>query len=340
MAHEDRRVIHHREIDSFGEILFQFLHRVAHLLREGDGIGARRLENGQRHCGLVVQQRTQRIAGGAQFDSRDIFEQRFFAVRPALDDDLAKFFRRDQPAFGIDLQLEIHRLADWLLADRAGGHLHVLLADGVDDVAGGKILGGYFVRVEPNSHRVITGTEHFNVPCPRNTRQHVLDLESRVIAQIHFVIPVIRRKQMDDHGEVWGLLGRGDAEAAHFFGQFRQRLGDAVLHLHLRLIDVGAELEGNRQGHDPIRGRLGKHVERLFDAVNDLLERRGHRFGDGLWIGARIAGAHDNRRRHHFRIFADRQTPHRNQAEQENDAGKHAREDRAADEKVGEVHSW
>src|SRR5439155_24991822 len=49
-------------------------------------------------------------------------------------------------------------------------------------------------------------------------------------------------------------------------------------------------------------------------------------------------GAHDDGRWNDLRIFADRQAPHGEQTDDEDDAGEHARENRAADEKVGEVH--
>jgi len=43
----------------------------------------------------------------------------------------------------------------------------------------------------------------------------------------------------------------------------------------------------------------------------NLFEGRRHGFGDSLWVRARVTCAHDNRRRHHFRILANGQPPHR-----------------------------
>ena len=59
----------------------------------------------------------------------------------------------DQPALGVDLQLELHGAGDRLLANRAGRNLHILLAHGGDDVAGGQVASGELVGVEPNPHR-------------------------------------------------------------------------------------------------------------------------------------------------------------------------------------------
>ena len=56
------------------------------------------------------------------------------------------------------------------------------------------------------------------------------------------------------------------------------------------------------------------HVEHVLDAVDRLLQRRGHRVRDHLRVGARVGGVHDDRRRHHFRVLADRQREQRDRA--------------------------
>ena len=68
--------------------------------------------------------------------------------------------------------------------------------------------------------------------------------------------------------------------------QARQRLRDAVLHLHLRVVQVGAEREGDGQRQRAVGGRLREHVEHALDAVHLLLERRRDGLGDDLRVGA------------------------------------------------------
>jgi hypothetical protein len=80
---------------------------------------------------------------------------------------------------------------------------------------------------------------------------------------------------VDDHGQVGRLLARGDAQPLHVFRQLRQGDGHAVLHQHLRGVEVGAELEGDRQHHLAVVGALRRHVEHVLDAVDLLLDRRG-----------------------------------------------------------------
>ena len=69
------------------------------------------------------------------------------------------------------------------------------------------------------------------------------------------------------------------------------RLGDrhAVLHEHLRLVEVGAELEGDGERQPAVVGGLAAHVEHVLDAVDLLLDRRGDGVGDRLRRRPRIA---------------------------------------------------
>src|SRR2546423_9567291 len=98
-------------------------------------------------------------------------------MRTGLDDDLPELFLREQPAFGIDLQFEIHRVTNWLLADRPRGDLHILLANRIHDVARREVLRRNFVRIEPHAHRVIARPEDFYVTRARNSREDVLRSE-------------------------------------------------------------------------------------------------------------------------------------------------------------------
>ena len=56
------------------------------------------------------------------------------AALAGLDDDVGELLGIDQPAQGVDGQLELLALGNRLLADLAGGDLQVLLGDGGHDV--------------------------------------------------------------------------------------------------------------------------------------------------------------------------------------------------------------
>ena len=186
-------------------------------------------------------------------------------------------------------------------AQRAGRHLHVLLADGPHHVGGRQLARGQLVRVQPHAHAVFAGAEHLDVADAGNARQLVLHLQVRQVRQVEHVVALVRRHQVRGHHDVRRRLLGGEADALHFLRQPRQRLRHAVLHLHLRGVEVGAEREGDGQRHPAVGGGLREHVEHVLDAVHLLLERRGHGFRDHLRVGAGIHAAHDHRRRDHAR---------------------------------------
>ena len=86
-----------------------------------------------------------------------------------------------------------------------------------------------------------------------------------------------------------------------------------------------------------VGGRLREHVEHALDAVDLLLERRRHGLGDDLRVGAGIDRAHDDRRRHDARIFADRQPEQRERAGDDDQERQHGREDRPVDEEPARI---
>ena len=82
---------------------------------------------------------------------------------------------------------------------------------------------------------------------------------------------------------------RGDADPPDVLGQPRLGDRDAVLHQHLRLVEVGAELERDGERHLPVGRALRRHVEHVLDAVDLLLDRRRDGLGDDLGRRAGIA---------------------------------------------------
>ncbi len=236
------------------------------------------------------------------------------AVRLAAHDDVEELVLGDQAALGVDVELERGAVRAGRRIQRAGGHFHVLFADRLQHVAGGQAARGELLRVQPDAHAVFAGTEGLHVADAVEACQLVLDMQARIVRQVQHVVALVGRDQVHDHGQVGRALLGGHAKSLHFLRQLRQGLGDAVLHLHLGVVEVGAQREGDGQGHRAVAGGLRGGIEHAFHAVDLLLERRGDGFGDDLRVGARIAGAHDHGRRHDFGIFADRQLEQRDAA--------------------------
>ena len=112
---------------------------------------------------------------------------------------------------------------------------------------------------------------------------------------------------MDHHQHVGRGFAHRDADPAHLLRQARLGHRDAVLHQHLRGVEIGAEREGDGDRELAVAGRLRGHVEHVLDAVDLLLDRRRDRVGDDLGGGAGIAGADLDRRRRDLGILRDRQ---------------------------------
>ena len=337
-ADEDGRVIHHFVVHALREGLLQLGHAPAYRVGNLDGIGARALEHRDGHGRLVVQQRAQGVLVGAQFDAGDVAQAGDFAVVADADDDVLELFLGDQAALSVDRQLETVAGIGRRRAEGTSGDLAVLFADGGDHVGGGEPARGDLVRVEPDAQRVVAHTEQLYVADAVQARQLVLDVERGVVGQVEHVVALIRRGQVHHHGQVRGGLVHGHAETLHFGRQGRHGAGDAVLHLHLGVVQVGTEGEGHGQRQAAINGRLRRHVEHALDADDGLLQRRGDGFTDHLGVGAGKIGTHHDGRRHHFRVFADRQLEQRDGAADQDQQRQHRGEDRPLDEELREIH--
>ena len=154
------------------------------------------------------------------------------------------------------------------------------------------------VGIEPDAHRIVAAAEHRDRADALDAAQHVDDVDAGVVGDEQRVARLVGRIQVHDHHQVGRGLGDRHADVAHVGGQPRLRDRHAVLHLHLRRIEIGAEIERHRDREAAVDRRVRRDVEHALDAVDLLLERRDDGRGDDLGAGARIlAGDVDDRRR-------------------------------------------
>jgi hypothetical protein len=88
---------------------------------------------------------------------------------------------------------------------------------------------------------------------------------------------------------------------------------------HLGEIQVDSRLECHGQRVRAVVVGLRYHVEHVFDAVDLLLERRSHGFGDDPGIGARVIALHHDAGRRDLGILGDRQVDNGDGARQGDD---------------------
>ena len=74
------------------------------------------------------------------------------------------------------------------LAEAAGGDLDVLLAQRVDDVAGGQLARREALRIEPEPHRVLALAEDDDVADAGHALERVLDVDVDVVAEEERVV--------------------------------------------------------------------------------------------------------------------------------------------------------
>ena len=328
---EDRRVVDHRPFEAFGKAARQLSHLRAHRRGELDRVGARRLEDGDRRGVLVVEQRAQRVALRAELDAGHVAQPGNGGAR-RLQHDLAELLGRGQSPLGIHRQLQHDAVRRRRAADGARRDLHVLLADRLQDVAGGEPAGGGLLGIDPHAHRIGTGTEGDDLAYARQARDLVAHPQAGEVRQVKGIVAPVRRIQVHDHRQGRRGLHRGHAQRPHRRRQPRQYLRDPVLHLDRSQVHVGAGGEGNRELHDAVGTRRRLHVDHALDAVDRLLEGTGHGVGDGAWVRAGIGRGDLHRRRHHVRVLAHRQVRQRDQAGDQDQRGQHRRQDRPVDE--------
>ena len=130
LAHELRRVVDDLVVHALRETLLESLHVGADLVGELERVGARRLVDRNGHGVLVAEQRTawrrwtRRVPG-----ARCRAGARLRRSSPVLTTTSPNCFLVLEAALGIERQLEFGARGG-RRADLAGGHLHVLFADG------------------------------------------------------------------------------------------------------------------------------------------------------------------------------------------------------------------
>ena len=159
----------------------------------------------------------------------------------------------------------------------AGRDLDVLLAQRVDDVAGGDLARRQPIRIEPQPHRVLALAEDRDVADAGHALERVLDVDVEVVAEEQRVVLPVLGVDADRHDEAGRLLLDGDAGRAHLGRQAAERLVDAVLHVDLRQVLIARDVEGDGDRRDAAVGARRGHVEHALDAVDRLLERRRDR---------------------------------------------------------------
>ena len=201
-ADEHGRVVGHFPTQAGREVFGQLGHLGAHRGRDIQRVGAGCLEDRQRHRLTAIEQRTQGVFLRRQLDTRHITQAGDLAVVTGLQHDVAKGFGAVQTTLGVDRNQQVGAVRHRRCADLAGRHLHVLLLHGGDDVTRTDAQRRRPLRVDPQAHGVVTGTEQTGLTDAGNPRQLVTNVQHRVVANVGRIQAVIRRDQVHRHHQV------------------------------------------------------------------------------------------------------------------------------------------
>ncbi len=331
---EPRRVVGDAIAQPRREALGQLIHR-----RADGGGGRERVRAGPLKypdCGrdLVVEIGVPGVVLGAELDARDVAYARDATVRIRGHDDVGELLRSGQAAERLDRDLKTPRRGGGRLIDRPGRDLHVGGAQGGNDVAGGETARLRLGGIEPHPHGVVACAEHDRIPDPIEAGQDVLDVHGHVVGDVLLVERSIRRDEVDHHHQVGRLLAHRHADALHLVRQSRHRHRHAVLHQHLRLVDVRSRLEDHVDRQRPVSRRLRHHVDHVVDAIDLLLDGRRDRRGNDFRHCAGKGRGHLHGRWRDIGILADRERAEGDGADERQDDRKNARENRSIDEEM------
>jgi hypothetical protein len=193
-----------------------------------------------------------------------------------------------------------------VLADLAGGILGVLHLDCSGHIGGGDAELGHHVRLQPHPHGV-DRVELLGIADAGNPADFLDDVGGDVVGQVKRVELALGGAYRREHQDVVGALLHQHAGTPHVVGQARFGHLDPVVDGDQGGVGVGAHLEGGGDGDRAVGGALGVVIEQAFNARELFLDGGGDCLGEGLCVGARVAGGDDHRGRGDFGILGDRQ---------------------------------
>ncbi|MCY1437727.1 hypothetical protein D9M71_539010 [compost metagenome] len=151
------------------------------------------------------------------------------------------------------------------IADAAGRDLGVLFGDGSVDVGRGEVEADQLLRVEPDSHGTLRPVQ-LCLADALGTTDFVHHMARQVIAQADVVEATVIGAEGHQHQEARRHLFHLQALLGHGLGQARLHHLEAVLHIDLGQLGVGARFEG---GGDrcTAQAALGLEVQQVVGAV-------------------------------------------------------------------------
>ena len=150
-----------------------------------------------------------------------------------------------------------------------------------DDIARGQIARRDLVRIQPDAHGVIAGTEHLDIARARECAPaHPSPAAWRNCAD------KLHRSGRSGENKCTTIVRSGDClivvtpRRRTSSGNFGSACETRFCTCTCALSTSVPSLKVTVKRHDAVARRLGEHVKRVLDAVDGLFQRRGDRLGN------------------------------------------------------------
>jgi hypothetical protein len=185
------------EVDAGRELRLEALHGADDLRRGAERVGARPLEDRQRHGGLAVEIGIRDVILRAELHAGHVQEAHQPPVRGRPHDDVAELARVLEAPLRFHDELEGVVARRRLGPKRAARHLDVLLLNGADHVAGCHPEGGELFRIEPDAQGILPLAEDDQqVADAIEAQQDVRDVVAGVVRHVELVVALVRREHV------------------------------------------------------------------------------------------------------------------------------------------------
>ena len=151
------------------------------------------------------------VSRTSQIYGSDVAQPQIFPAGQRLDDDPSELLRRRKATFRNQCKLESLVRIRRRLSHTTGRHLHILCLNSRIDIGRRKAPYTHQLRVEPDTHAVIIGSEHRHTAYSRQTGQLIGNVQLGIIRQKQTVIQWIIRFQRQEHDDVGRLLLRDNS---------------------------------------------------------------------------------------------------------------------------------
>ncbi len=238
------RIVDDGVLDAGRKATRELIHRGDDALGCRQCVRARPLEDPERHRGIAVEIRIARIVLRGELDAGHV-AQPHHRIGGLFHHDVVKFIGVGEAPQRLHRDLKRALLGHRRLIEHAGGNLDVLALQSKDDVGRGQADRLQAVGIDPNAHRIVAAAEDRDRADAVDAGQNIRDRERRVIGNEQGVARLVGRIEVNDQQQVGRFLRHGHADIAHVARQARLRDGNAVLHLHLSDVEIGAEIEAH-----------------------------------------------------------------------------------------------